>query len=143
MTRAEFEVVLRLWQRRLGLDHWEIELSWEWGKRPDDKPDVDGDEHPPPNCDASTYRARDYDTATVYLHPVDAETWSPRKAHATVVHELLHLVTRDVEFVLDQLDAVGLARDVDELLVRGHRHAVEGAIDRLAHRFVDLAGDVT
>lgn len=57
------------------------------------------------------------------------------------MHELLHLTTREVEFILDLLDEQ-LHRDVDTMISRSHRHAVEGAVDRLAYRLVELVEEL-
>lgn len=136
MTWAELEQLVELWRNRLGLQSWELELrpAVEAKRRRDW--DVGGEGKP----DAATWRARDYETAEVYIADDWAE-WPPRKLHAIVVHELLHLVTREVEHVLDLLDEQ-LAPAQQELVERAHRHAVEGAVDRLAYRLVDLAGDL-
>lgn len=134
MTREQIAEIVDTWVPRLGLEHWEITVHWE--PHP-----LDADD--PPSFDthdkAWVHRARDYDEARMYFNEKAMEYWTARDAHATVVHELLHLVTRDVEFVLDMLDEM-LHRDVDTLVMRAHRHAVEGAIDRLAYRIVDMMG---
>jgi hypothetical protein len=53
----------------------------------------------------------------------------------------LHLVTREVEYVLDLIDSQ-LHRDSQELVERSHRHGVEGAVDRLAYRLVELVEEL-
>lgn len=133
MTRAELEAIVAWWVPRLGLAAWEIEV--EWDPRRDDMDFDSGVRH------AATWRSRDYDEARLYFHPSEHADWDRRKANQLAVHELLHLVTRDVEFVLDQVDGQ-LHRDVDSVVSGGHRHAVEGAVDRLAYRLVDLVAEL-
>jgi hypothetical protein len=129
LTRADMEWIVGIWIPMLGLSHWEINIDWE----PDD------DEFDSPHKQAYTWRARDYDTARVCFNPTEFPKWSREKAHQVVVHELLHLVTRDVEFILDNLEGM-LHRDVDKLIDQTFHHHLEGAIDRLAYRIVEIAG---
>ncbi len=134
MTRGEIESIVAEWVPRLGLAHWDITVVWPQAADSDDP--FQAEDH---TAHASTWRSRDYDVAKVYFNDVEREKWSVLEAHRHAVHELLHLVTRDVEFILDMLDG-HVHRDVDEMIGRSHRHAVEGAIDRLAYRFVEVAG---
>ena len=131
MTRHELELAVEWWRRRLGLERWAIRVEWE--------PDDDGDDERRPH--ASTWRARDYDEARIRFNLAEYRGWDRRRGNVLVVHELLHLVTRDVEHVLDLTDGQ-IHRDSHELLVRAHRHAVEGAVDRLAYRLVELVEDL-
>lgn len=132
MTRDGLDHIVRVWIPRLGLTHWRIEVVWESGKYKND-PTFSSFEH------AFTWRARDYDEARLYFNQDDMERWDLRAAEEIVVHELLHLVTRDVEFVLDQID--GQLRDDAQAIVElSHRHAVENAVERLACRIVEIAG---
>lgn len=128
MTRAGIENLVNLWIPRLGLSHWQIEVVWE--RRKDDPPFAPGD-------DAFTWRARDYEEARMYFDEEKMDGWDLKQASVMVVHELLHLVTRDVEFILDQIEGQ-VRSDMYEVLELSHRHAVEHAIDRLAQRIVDL-----
>lgn len=134
MTRKQLEQIVAEWIPRLGLAHWDIVVVWPEAGDADDP--FQAEDH---SAHASTWRARDYDSAKIFFNDRERESWSVAEAHRHAVHELLHLVTREVEFVLDLLDG-HLHRDVDDLVARSHRHAVEGAIDRLAYRFVELAG---
>jgi hypothetical protein len=125
MTRARLEKIVRRWQRDLGLETWEITIEW--------------DEPAKEDCVAAVWRARDYDRATLYMAK-EWQTWTEREAHLNVTHELMHLVTREVEHVLDLVDGQ-IHRDAYEILRQSHRHYVEQAVDRLACRFVDLVLD--
>lgn len=131
---ARAELLVRVWARRLGVDRWELELHL-------DDPAGWASLHKPEDTDASVHRSRDYDTATFWLDPGWRE-WPARKLEATIVHELLHLATRDMEHVLDLLDGM-VHRDVENVIAEAYRHAVEGAIDRLSYRLVDLVDELT
>ena len=128
LTKLELERIVRWWIPRLGLAHWSISIEVE------DEP-FEGESS---DSEAASFPNRDYDVARVVFNPREIGKWAPLKAHRVAVHELLHLVTREIEYVLDLLEGQ-LNRDVDELVTRSHRHAVEGALDRLAYRIVDLA----
>lgn len=133
MTRAELEAIVAWWRPRLGLQAWTVEV--EWDPKRDDMDFDSGVRH------ASTWRSRDYDEARVYFHPTEHVDWDRRRSNQLAVHELLHLATREVEFILDLTEGQ-LHRDVDELVNRSHRHAVEGAVDGLAYRLVDLVEEL-
>jgi hypothetical protein len=128
------EAIVEWWRPRLGLQHWQLTVEWP-AERDDDDPDA---ERPK----ASTWRARDYDEARVSFDPHRVGDWDRREANVLAVHELLHLPTREVEYVLDLIDS-HLHRDSQELVERAHRHAVEGAVDRLAYRLVDLVEELS
>jgi hypothetical protein len=131
MTREGVDHIVSVWIPRLGLSHWRIEVVWD-GRYKDD-PSFSSFEH------AFTWRARDYDEARLYFNQDEMERWDLRRTEEIVVHELLHLVTREVEFVLDQIDGQ-LRSDAQEIVEISHRHAVEGAVERLACRIVEIAG---
>lgn len=133
VTQDELAAIVAFWIPKLGLERWDIQIEWdekEWRE-------LHGDDSSGP--DASMHRSRDYDQASILFNPNDYAKWPPLKAHRIVVHELLHALTRDVEHVLDLLDG-HLHRDVESVLRATHRHAIEGAVDRLAYRFVEIAG---
>lgn len=129
-TEEELERYVRTWQRRLGLDEWRIEIN------------LDGDvpEHNDEKAEASAIRSQVFDDAEVRFHP-DWRMWSPYKLETVVVHELLHLVIRDLELIVDDVDGL-LHRDVHDVIREGYRRHVEQAVDRLAHRLVRLVEDV-
>jgi hypothetical protein len=136
MTRDELDAIVAWWRPRLGLQAWEISVRWE--RDPDD----DGEHFEDvPTSRAFTWRARDYEEARVYFNPSQHEDWDRTRANEIAVHELLHLVTREAEYVLDIVDG-HLHRDSQELVERAHRHAMEGAVDRLAHRLVELVAEL-
>lgn len=137
VTSISIEKWAETWIKRLGLETWDIRLMWPEDADYKSWLEVDDisfseDQH------AAVHRSRDYDSARMYFNPDYFHRWSPKQAEVAVVHELLHLVTRDIEHVLDMVDGM-LLRDVEELVSRAHVHAVEGAVDRLAYRLVELA----
>lgn len=135
MTRKGIEEAVAFWTPRLGLTHWDIQIVWdqkEWER------ETEGSEHSE-TCESMIWRPRDYDTAKLYVNPGKFKSWSRAKTHQIIVHELLHLVTREVDFILDLLET-NLHRDVDTAVTLSHKHAVEGMVDRLAYRLVELAG---
>jgi hypothetical protein len=124
VTKAQLERTVRVWQRRLGLDAWKI--------------DVDFSDPASEGCVASTLRSNDYDTATITWDAGWA-SWEPLYANQTVVHELLHLLTRDVDLVVDDARDQ-LHPDASALVEKRYRHETEGLVDRLSVRLVDVGG---
>jgi hypothetical protein len=128
MSRTQFERILRLWQKRLGLETWHLEVDWE-------KPASE-------DADASTWRSNNYDRAILYLDPAWV-SWERDRGiefvHRIVVHELLHLVFRDVDELVDSLDGQ-MHRDVCAMVDKRYHHEIEGLCDRLAYRLVGMVG---
>lgn len=135
--RFEITVLVERWIQRLGLQTWDIEVIW-----PDDKRSLPeregGDLFEHPHQFAFVYRPRDHETARVWFNEPQLEALSAKQLEVTVVHELLHLVMREVDFIGDLL-IDQLHRDVDKVIQEAHESAVEKVTDRLAHRFVELA----
>lgn len=125
MSREELERLVRVWIVRLGLDRWQIRIIWDASEFQGEEPH------------ARTWRARDYDEARIYLNPTTSAEWSRDEAERHIVHELLHLVTREAEFVLDLLEGRFSSSEA-ELVERVHSHAIEGIVDRLAAILVEL-----
>lgn len=68
-------------------------------------------------------------------------SWSREFLNRIVVHELLHLLTRDIDEVVgDAEDQVH--RDAATLLRRRYDHEIEGFVDGLAYRLVEIGGVV-
>ena len=123
MTEKQRNDMVRKWKKNLRLDHWLIEIS----------PD------PPYNDDAlaSVEPAESYDRATLRFSP-GWEAWPDAFAERVIVHELLHIVFRDlVEAEQTIYDA--LSHDARVLYSRRLEHELEGVIDRLAERFVEVS----
>lgn len=134
MTHEQLEVVLREWQRRLRLGHWDIQIRWHLlpGQNADGSGEVDS------GCDAEI-RIHDYhDQASIRLHE-DWNKWDLQMANHTLVHELLHIFEHQTKFPLEKWlgESRGEAYAWD-LYVKG----AENWVDRLAIILVDLAGVV-
>lgn len=112
------------WQRILRLDAWRITVERE-------PTDQNG-------ANAHVWRANQYPLARIYFRE-DWPTGSERNLDETIVHELLHLVTRDVDVAA--LDHVRdhLAPGVAAMHADAYRQANEGAIEHLAWTIVALA----
>jgi hypothetical protein len=131
LTEQELNDLVAEWQDRLGLQNWDIRVVWG-----DEAAEFWSDVADKEDKHACCWRAKSYDRAKIYFNP-EHEKWEQREAAVNVVHELLHCVLRDIEFVIDQFDGL-LLRDVDRVITDTFQHHVEGAVERLANRFVDL-----
>lgn len=124
MTKSGVEKRLRLWQQRLGLATWNIHLDWGTPAGP--------------RCDASILASVDYDSATLVVSK-SWHKWTQDFCDRTLVHELMHVHLRGLESVLDHVEGQ-LHRDVHTVIKATHEHFLEQAAERLAQRFVDVAG---
>lgn len=135
LTERDLRSLLGLWQRRLSLDHWFLVLK------------VGGCE------DASTYmevhRSTVYQRAVVHCQPwmlgegeapedvlIRGDDLTDSFVEESLVHELLHLHTRDMRAIVrDDLDGQ-VHRDVYTVLEAGMSRAEEQCVDRLASALV-------
>ena len=132
MKEQEIVDLVGTWQHRLGLDQWEIKVPFGEDL---EKYWADNDN---PNAHASVERSKVYDSAKIYFNPRDYAGWTEQDATIHVVHELVHVLFRDVEWTVDQI--VGqVPRDAEDFMGETFQHHLEGCIDRLARRFVNLA----
>lgn len=124
MTRKKIERLVRTWQSRLGLDSWDIILDWT---------------NPSPSeNDADCWRSDDYDRAKLRFN-ADFSKWTDIFAERIVIHELLHVITRDIDRVIADLDGE-IHRDVFTQTNRRYEHEIEGLVDRLSYRLMELVG---
>jgi hypothetical protein len=123
VTKARIEKLIGVWTVRLGLERWKIDVDWS-------KPCAD---HNVAEIEKSSF----YDTGTIRLEPGWAK-WAPDYAEQTVVHELLHLLHRDVDEAFADIEGQ-LQRDAWTMVERRYKQAMEGFIDRTASRLVELA----
>ena len=123
MTEKQRNDTITKWKKNLRLDHWLIEVV-------DEEPDN-------PDALASVMPAESYDRATLRFASSWPD-WPPSFAERVVVHDLLHIVFRDlVEAEQTIYDA--LSHDARVLYSRRLDHELEGVIDRLAERFVEVS----
>jgi hypothetical protein len=134
MTESQILEILDTWIDRLKLNHWEI--IW-----------ADLEELPPgaptswstETAQAMAYRSKDYNHSYIVLR--DWEKLSRAQANMLIVHELIHLPLRDIENVIDLVDGF-LSTGVQNVIREAHDHSVEGAVDWVAQRMIELVGEV-
>lgn len=129
MTPAYLRRCVKTWQKRLALDHFALEIELD---------------EPPEEADslASMSISDQYDIAYIRFRG-DWPEHDVEMLNRLVVHELLHIVFRDIDSSVHSLLCSGfMGRDAQHLWADRFNHAEEGAIDRLAWRFVELAGVV-
>lgn len=111
------------WQPILRIKHWEIEIHW--GTQPSD------------GCDASIWLSKQYPSAKLFLAD-DWKDWDEVRFTRTLIHELLHIVMRDMDFVIVHLLEDQLHRDVDSLIRKAFLQAEESTIEVLSRAFTQL-----
>lgn len=142
MKKKWVERVVARWVKLLKLEAWELQVIWpdkdgvykEWPENEEGFPKFDDKQ-----AYAAVWQAKDYDNARIYVNTDKWASTGNRVLEATIIHELLHIVTREAEFVLHMIDGM-LQREVDEMVGRAHEHALEGIVDRLAFRLLEIAG---
>ena len=125
MTRKQIEATVSEWQTRLGLDGWKIAVQYA---------DMPGEEW----AKIEPFSAYDHATLTV---SVGYMNWTPAVANVTIVHELLHLLVRDIDAVVEDARSQ-LHPQASVQVEKRYEHEVEGFVDRLAARIVELGGVV-
>lgn len=123
MTKPKVEQAVRTWQTRLGLDGWTIRV--EFAEAPD-------------SAYAEVKPEAAYDNAVLTISPAHVN-WTPELANQTIVHELLHLLTRDLDAVVEDARAQ-LHPQASAQVEKRYEHEIEGFVDRLALRIVEIAG---
>ena len=140
MNREFAEQLVTRWVGVLGLKTWHIHVVWPedvhlWPENDDDFGKFGKDDY------AAVWRPKDYETARLYINEELLKSDRPDALltlEVAVVHELLHLVTRDIEGILDQLEGQ-LHRDVRDVIETVFSHNLEAAVDRLAYSLVRFA----
>lgn len=137
MTEREIIDCVRLWQRRLLLEGWEIEVNLE-------DPPESGD-HALAECRRETdYLAAEIRFAVNWSEwtrdrcqlPAHSANATPRSLDRMVVHELLHLATHDL-YNAGRVEVGLLTRDVDRLHEAELDHQLERHVEHLARILVD------
>lgn len=130
---AELQQLLSDWQQRLGLVHWSIELTM--GDVMDNGPETVFEIQRHENAHRAVI------TVAPWLaggdRPEMVETVDDRFIEQGLVHELCHLIFRDVTFIVrdDLADLLGQVNH--ELIMRGINRSEEAAVDLLARSLVD------
>lgn len=129
LTRDDIETILQEWQTRLNLGHWRISIKWDEKIESEDEADAE-------------FLASDwYDEASIRLNP-NWPDWDRREANVTIVHELCHLIQRDICTCVDSLKPK-IAKSVWQHWSDGWFQTVnEKTVEHLAQAFVDLGGVV-
>ena len=127
MTRDQLVQLVENWQERLGLKLWHIEIKW-------DPAQFTGD--PAPH--ARVWRSRNYNEATLRLNPHTCEEWDFPFAERTIVHELLHLIERDLDTAVGRLKAQVPDEDMRAVVSDVYDDAAEAYLDFVANRIVDI-----
>ena len=127
--RQRLARIIAAWAGRLRLDAWDLEVLWD--EEPED-----------PEALASVSPSDLYDQAQLRFRR-DWMTHSNHELNRIVVHELMHVLFRDLGNAARSIHVTGCTTaDARALWHDRCNDAEEGLIDRLANRFVELAGEV-
>lgn len=138
MTEAKLRALFDLWQKRLGLSTWKIEIELAVCER---------------ECHdlvlMETHRSGVYETATIRVQPWaltgnvpeegPTQPLTDRYLETKVVHELLHCSMRDLRFA-DDMIVEELRPDFNRAWQIVQRKAEESVVDKLATALVKSFG---
>lgn len=120
MTKSALERLVRLWQGRLGLERWKIDVK------------VSSE---PIGGFADVQASSQYEFATVTF----AAGIADEVVEQTVVHELLHLLLRDTDALVEDARSQ-LHPQASVQVEKRYEYVQEGFVDRLAARIVEIGG---
>jgi hypothetical protein len=126
MTEKQLGRIVWTWQKRLGLATWDLKLNFVDPCNSD--------------ADATTWRSNTYERAEIRFGD-DWKTWTKAFSNVIVVHELVHLLTRDVEESMKPA-LEGLHAEAAKQIDKQQDREIESLVDRLAYRLVELGGTV-
>jgi hypothetical protein len=127
--KRRLERIISEWRARLKIEHIDIDLTL--GEDPDN-----------PDALASVEPSDLYDYAQIRFRS-DWQNHDLDELNRIVVHELLHIMFRDLGVAIRSIGITGaLSMDVRAIWYDRCHDAEEGVIDRLANRLVELAGVV-
>lgn len=115
------------WARQLGLSHWRFTIQ--------------SGEHEPsnPGALASADASEFYDDCVLFFTD-QALQGSPEEVDVVVCHEILHVVMRNLQAAHFATAAL-LNGEAEKLAIGRFDHALEGAIDRIAHTLASMEHD--
>jgi hypothetical protein len=122
MTEREVKRILRVWMRRLRLSHWVLVVTFD----PDERYEA-------------FVAVGDYLEGDLNVSGGSYRDWTPRHTNEVLVHELLHLHTRDLYHAALEVN-VALGKQAAAVHRARLDHELEGAVDNLAVLIVELAG---
>lgn len=123
MSKKALLEILDAWRERLHLDRWEIEVEF------------DHPEYAPADVYATIKPHDAYDSAKLKIAP-GWEKWDRPHANRVVVHELCHLLLRDVDEV-----ALRALADENDFQRETYLNAQESTVERICQRFISLVGE--
>ena len=120
MTQKQVERIVWEWQKRLGLATWDLRINFA--------------EPCHEEADATMTRSNTYERGELRLDK-DWGKWSKPWANQIIVHELVHLLTRDIEESFKPAEPSPVVSKLQD-------RAVEQFVDKLAYRLVEIGGVV-
>lgn len=115
---VKYQELVAAWQQRLGLERWKIDVKIA---------------EEPMEAFAECNPSSQYEFATITFSP----SLDPTQIDATVVHELLHILTKDIDQLVEDARAQ-LHPQASFQVEKRYDHALESFVDRLAQRIVEI-----
>ena len=125
--KKDIDKLIRVWKKRLRMDYFVVVFE------PDEEPEGESN--------ATIFQPTDYQYAYLAMRP-GWQTIDPLVMNVRIVHELLHLVFRDMDGVVKNYLSKLLHNDAAMVVTEQYQHHNEGVIERLALILVDGYGVV-
>lgn len=129
MKRSEITAIVEKWRQRL-VPEFTVEIVWDW------RTAASWDDFEP-EAHATCNLQYHYNRAEVWFNQPEGR--KEYDVHVTVVHELLHMVFRDIRWAAVSLPAAAGAV-ADAMVGEAYSKSEEEAIDRLARALVAAYG---
>lgn len=124
---AYLERVLATWVGRLRLSHWDIAIDWKKSAEDDNL--------------AEHHTSDTYDISTIRVALGSFRDWGAEETNRTIVHELVHILLRDLDVAVRSVEQP-LRAGLFDLFLNRFEHETEGAVERIARALIDLGGIV-
>jgi len=127
LSVLDIEAIITGWKHRLGLEGWEISVAWDEPLEQEDSL-------------AEVVPLSVYDYAKLRLSPA-WPTWDRRWANLTILHELIHLLTRDYGCAIGAAEPM-FSPTAWTIFESRCDHEEEQLVDRLATLFFGHLGAI-
>lgn len=134
MNQSEIYFILNEWKKRLYLHEWDFDIDW-------DTPAIIDDEECGSKNYAQIWVSKDYFDANLKLS-ADWQSWTVEEANLNLVHELLHVKSRDTRHTIEYTLQGQLHRDVYDIIRSGYNHAEEAFLEAMARILINIGGSV-
>lgn len=123
MTQRKLERLVRTWQKKLGIERWDIKIMW--GVAPETY-----------GVAAEIETNKNYDSAKLRFN-LAFKLWTDQFAEEIVIHELLHVLHNQIDKAVESITS-DLSPAGKSIADPWYEIALETFIDRMALRLYEI-----